>query len=349
MTPLLLPFAERRADGHLVSPEEVERGLACDCTCPGCGHSVIARQGTEKVWHFAHHRAPMCSDGYQRSVHELAKQLLRERKELLVPALEAVVGAIDAYGRRLEENELVFESKSVPLDECRATVKLDDVTADVLGRLRDHEVLVEVTVFHRLMPDKEARLLATGLPSLEIDLSVFKTTQATRKLVEEALFQNSANRRWLFHPKLAAAEATVRERLQVRVAAVQEQYETALREREARLRASRPLHHARLGDSPVPRVGAPYGSQQVPSGPASGPIWRAGFPYEEDIRRAQVALMKRTGKSLIDVKRVTEQASRREHLQGVSPPELAAKWAEQLGVEPAVMMRYFEDAFYVLT
>lgn len=290
----------------------------------------------------------MCSDGYQKSVHELAKQLLRDRKELLVPTLEAMVSTTDAYGRRLEERKLVFESKSVLLDECRTTVKLGDVTADVLGRLKDHEVLVEVTVFHRLMPDKEARLVATGVPSLEIDLSVFKTVQATRKLIEEALFEYGSNRRWLFHPKHAAAETAARERLQQRVAAVQEQYETALREREAKLRESRPLNHARCEDSPVPRVGVPYGGQQLSSGSASGPIWRAGFPYEGDIRRAQVALTKRTGKSLIDVKRVTEQASKREHLQAMSPAELAAKWAEQLGVAPHEVLRYFEDAFYTL-
>lgn len=342
MTVLLLPFAERRTDGLLVSPEEVERGLACDCTCPGCGHSVVARQGTEKVWHFAHHRAPMCTDGYQKSVHELAKQLLRDRKELLVPSLEAMVSANDAHGRLLEERELVFESKSVPLDECRATVKLDDVTADVLGRLREHEVLVEVTVFHRLMPDKEARLVATGIPSLEIDLSVFKSVQATRKGIEEALFKDNGNRRWLFHPKPAAAQATASERLQARLAAVRERYEAAILE-------ARPPHHSRLEGSPVPRVGKIYGSQQADRSLNSAFIWRAGFPDDADIRRAQVALVERTGKSLIDVKRVTEQASKRGHLQGVSPPELTAKWAGQLGVETSEVMRFFEDAFYVLS
>lgn len=350
MTALLLPFATRRADGLLVGPEEVERGLACDCTCPGCEHRVVARQGTEKVWHFAHHRAPICSDGYEKSVHELAKQLLRDRTELLLPVLEATVSAPDAYGRRLEERERVFESKPVRLDECRAAVKLNNVTVDVLGRLQGHEVLVEVTVFHRLMPDKEARLVATGIASFEIDLSRFKTLQATRRGVEEALFEDSANRRWLFHPKLAAAESVARERLQGRLAEIREQHETALREREAKLRANRPEHRPELGHlSMPPRVGALYRSQQ-PDGDATArdPIWRAGFPDEGDIRRAQVALAKRIGKSLIEVIRVTTQATKREHLQGFTPDELAARWAGQLGVDSQELMQFFEDAFYTL-
>lgn len=32
-------------DGRLVSPVQVVRGLACECTCPGCGAVLVARKG----------------------------------------------------------------------------------------------------------------------------------------------------------------------------------------------------------------------------------------------------------------------------------------------------------------
>jgi len=46
MSALLLPFATRVMDSHLVSPDEVPRGAACNCLCPGCDRPVIARQGS---------------------------------------------------------------------------------------------------------------------------------------------------------------------------------------------------------------------------------------------------------------------------------------------------------------
>lgn len=38
----------------LVDIKDVERGLACQCTCFECGETVIARKGEIKEHHFAH-------------------------------------------------------------------------------------------------------------------------------------------------------------------------------------------------------------------------------------------------------------------------------------------------------
>ena len=130
---LLLPFAKRLSDGLLVTPEEVPRGLACKCICPGCENPVQARQGTEKVWHFAHTKAEACAGAYEISVHELAKQLIRERKELLLPALEVIVSARGACGENLIEQEVVFESRFVRLDDCKVGQRLDEITPDISG------------------------------------------------------------------------------------------------------------------------------------------------------------------------------------------------------------------------
>jgi competence CoiA-like predicted nuclease len=59
---LLLPFAKRLSDEQFVSPDEVPRGQACNCVCSGCEHPVIAKQGTEKAWHFAHMKASDCAN-----------------------------------------------------------------------------------------------------------------------------------------------------------------------------------------------------------------------------------------------------------------------------------------------
>ena len=48
-----LPFGLHR-DGTYRTPHEVDRGLDCGCHCPECGRRLIARQGEEVTYHFAH-------------------------------------------------------------------------------------------------------------------------------------------------------------------------------------------------------------------------------------------------------------------------------------------------------
>ena len=52
--PQLNPFGLLKATGELVEVEEVEGGAACGCICPSCSTPLVARRGTEKIWHFAH-------------------------------------------------------------------------------------------------------------------------------------------------------------------------------------------------------------------------------------------------------------------------------------------------------
>ncbi len=216
-TALLLPFAKHLPDEQFVSPEEVLRGQACNCVCPGCGHPVIAKHGTEKAWHFAHAKASDCADAYEKSVHELAKQLIRKRKLLRVPTLSFTQTARDAFGSPISAEETLLESKAVSLDTCVAGKVLNDVAPDLIGTVGDRAILVEITVFHRLMPEKSERLLQTRKATIEIDLGVFKNIQASRELLEYELFENPLNRRWIYHPRQDEAIARLRTKLQAKI------------------------------------------------------------------------------------------------------------------------------------
>jgi hypothetical protein len=355
MTALLLPFARRLSDHQLVSPGEVPRGRACDCVCPGCEHPVLARQGTEREWHFAHTRGQACAEGYGVSIHELAKQLIRERKELLLPALEAVVSGSDVTGRFLEERELLFDGKTVVLDECRTRQARDEVTADVSGTLKGREILVEVTVFHRLMPEKRRRLVDTGLASFQIDLGAFKTVQATRQRLENAIFREPGNRSWIHHPRLEAAKARLQLKLDARLAEARAQWEAdeARRKEQAAQRAkereakSPPIPYLSWDTAPI----LPYGwdddfDDEPPVPP--GTIWRASFPSAESVSAAQRALAQRTGIPIDRVRAVTGTITERGELAPFSVGELATRWAGELEVGEDEVLRYFSEADYVL-
>ena len=53
-----IPFARSRDLGRLCEISEVPSGRRCNCVCPSCGQSVIARQGEKNEWHFGHDSTP---------------------------------------------------------------------------------------------------------------------------------------------------------------------------------------------------------------------------------------------------------------------------------------------------
>ena len=300
---------------------------------------MLSKQGTEKVWHFAHTKSGNCSGGYEISVHELAKQLIQKHKLLRLPKLEVELSAPGAFGETLTETETLFEAMSVALDECKAGVTLDAVTSDVWGMLRGREILVEITVFHRLMPEKRQRLIETGRAAFQIDLSEFKTRQATRKLVEDAVFENATNRKWIFHPRATECPAVLHERLQRKMEeskAARERLEAIRRAEEAawgRKRESRSVCLSSSGLEVLPKYGA---------------VWRAAFPSVEQWKPARKALCFRLGLTDDAVNTVMDSVTRRSHLAGVLPSVLADKWAAELNVPSTEILRYFYEAGFTL-
>lgn len=345
---LLLQFAKRLTDGLLVTPEQVPRGLACKCICPGCENPVQARQGTEKVWHFAHTKAEAWAGAYEISVHELAKQLIRERKELLLPALEVLVSARGAGGENMIEQEVVFESKHVHLDDCKVGRRLDEITPDISGIRKGRQILVEVTVFHRLMPEKRQRLIDTGLASFEIDLGIFKTRQASRALVEEAVFRQPRNRRWIYHPRMTDVEAALRARLEKRL----EESRLAWEQSEDKRKAQE-AECSKIRETPAARganIPNQFRSHSTIRETAVRPVgeigWKASFPAPERWQPARKAFCVWLGLPATQVDDVMSHITRSSHLATTNPVELSTQWSEALGFPSLEIVRYFREAGY---
>lgn len=73
-------------DGQCVGINEVERGRKCGCICAACGHQLVARQGEIRAWHFAHDVQSDCKSMGETHIHLAAKQILRDRKKIVLPA-----------------------------------------------------------------------------------------------------------------------------------------------------------------------------------------------------------------------------------------------------------------------
>ncbi|WP_333570884.1 hypothetical protein [Sphingomonas sp.] len=221
-----------RPDGSLVHVSSVPRGLACQCSCPACGGTLIARRGDFNIPHFGHHaKGGGCGYNPETNAHSWAKEVLGRELRLLLPSVAAMVGR-----RRLQTyDERVFTFTHAELEKFMGDIVPDVVLTAPDGR----KLLVEVLVTHACGPEKIEKLQERGIAALQIDMSAWRKS-SDRREIERALI-DGAPREWLFNPKVEEAK----ERLQAQIArhAVAEE---AMRRRAAeRLAATSRAEEAR--------------------------------------------------------------------------------------------------------
>lgn len=62
-------------DGRFVNVDDVKTGLDCNCVCPACIESLIAKnRGLARVHLFAHKSGSECALAYESMLHLLAKE-----------------------------------------------------------------------------------------------------------------------------------------------------------------------------------------------------------------------------------------------------------------------------------
>ena len=186
-----LAYGEHK-DGRMVHVGAVPQGLACGCVCPACKSPLVARKGAVKVAHFAHHADRSCANALETMLHRLAKQVIADRLEVALPAVQA-------HGHTLQEATLARFDRVV-LEQW-----LDPVRPDIVAARNGRRLLIEIHVTNPCDPGKLAKLAEAGLSAIEIDLS-----RAARDLQGEALDAEvirRAPRAWLWHPLSAAANA----------------------------------------------------------------------------------------------------------------------------------------------
>lgn len=66
------------SEGKLVNIEQAESGKKCNCICPACEESLVAKKGKKREHHFAHSSGKNCEDAYETMLHQLAKEKFQE-------------------------------------------------------------------------------------------------------------------------------------------------------------------------------------------------------------------------------------------------------------------------------
>ena len=251
----------QRADGTMAHIGEVERGLKCGCVCPGCDARLAAVKGALKEHHFRHYHAVPCKQAYESALHKLAKDMLDERRELLLPEVRARIGTRD---------HVVSPEKRHQFDDAVLEHRLESIVPDVIVRKGKRQLLVEMVVTHRCGPDKIARIRELGLSCVEIDLSRLPR-DATREDVAAALVAD-ARRIWINNPKIERAHEALSQIIADEADAARRAVEKAARERAARFEAvtdrvyelrENPITHRRPDSALVQAVRAAGFSDQI--------------------------------------------------------------------------------------
>lgn len=199
-------------DGRCVGIEDVPSGLACGCVCAACGCPLVARKGNVRAHHFSHAAGNDCPTTGETALHLAAKQVLRDRGELWLPEY---TGSLREWCTESVEHSpiwdslrdwatgTVFPARKVVADRVETEVNLGEIRPDVVFAYKQHELLIEVRVAHRVDEKKRRCMRAKGFACIEIDLSQIARDITLSDLADMVVGVGSkaAPRQWISCPK----------------------------------------------------------------------------------------------------------------------------------------------------
>ena len=144
-------------DENLISIDEVESGLACDCFCPACKKQLIAKKGKINVHHFAHYKVKDCNGGIETALHLLSKEIIANHKTFSTPIL--------FYPNT---NYEIFPEMEIPIDKVTLEKKLGGIIPDIIIESKGKKLLVEIVVSNPISWDKMRKIAAKNIPTIEI-------------------------------------------------------------------------------------------------------------------------------------------------------------------------------------
>lgn len=191
-----LKYGIIKQTGALVSVEEVLRGLKCDCICPECKSLLIARQGDNNQWHFAHVNNAECARAPMTALHLWAQQIIQKEKQIMLPPYK---GRHYKLSKQLIQFDEVFLEQRIPIHDTY-------IQPDCIGRIsrngQAHDLLIEILVTHEVDERKKNDIKELKLACIEIDLSDLIDTDYTSEIIKKRIMNNCNDRIWLNNPVL---------------------------------------------------------------------------------------------------------------------------------------------------
>lgn len=213
MNPLsLIPFGLKLPEKELVDVSEVDRGRSCDCICPSCKTTLIARQGDKNEWHFAHDSKvaltktiEACKYSFWVSVVLMAKQIIKDAKTVTLPSL--TMYTVDGTKYEIAKEKSI-KCVDLKVDETIGTTKVD--AKFILGK---YTVALFFTAPHRrysvpheIMSNDKIGILEISLNDAAQWLYGNNNRGNYRKTLEHNIIDSTKCKNWICHPRKISIE-----------------------------------------------------------------------------------------------------------------------------------------------
>lgn len=165
----------------LTHVDEVPNGARCKCRCPHCNSPLYAKNGgQERTHHFAHAHGQECEGAYESSLHLLAKEVLQETGELMLPP---------------SNNNLPSGLTKIFDIQTEVYDSFYHIKPDLEGVLSNGDrLLIEFLVSHKIDSKKRKVIVDNKLKCIEIDINY----QALDKNeLIDFLTKTSEDRKWI--------------------------------------------------------------------------------------------------------------------------------------------------------
>jgi len=183
----------------LVSIDEVDNGLRCECVCPSCKGQLMARKGNIKIHHFAHYKVPDCGQGLETALHIISKEFFKNRTHFVTPPLFYKNGKFE-----------IFSEQRIPIDGISFEQKIGEIIPDIIIESKGKKLLVEIAVHHTVDYHKLQKIKSLNIATIEIyakhlledryhkrDFGLERSSRFPDELVTGTKFK-----RWIYNPKI---------------------------------------------------------------------------------------------------------------------------------------------------
>lgn len=221
----LIPFGLNQKSGELVDVASVARGRECGCICPSCKTILVARQGKQKEWHFAHHSrnnkpntSKKCEYSFLVSVRLMIRQLVTKGLKLRTPRF---LEEMEVYSERTDLFQkfefVITEASTIELESPKTGVSFSNVEVDVAGCVKGIPFAIYCSYKGRDVPGSLKRPETDRCGVIELNLhevsNAFRNVQSGRYLeaLRTYIQESSEGRSWIYHPRYEATMQKAKE------------------------------------------------------------------------------------------------------------------------------------------
>lgn len=195
MTLEILKYGEK--NGQVAGIDEVERGVACDCTCLACGQELIALKGERQTHRFEHFREMDCEFSVQASLLKMVKEIVEKNRKMMIPAVTVKFGEFPKMTWELSgEREIAVEQVAMNTGSSKSYPSL-------IVQSGGHQLAIVVTLVSSMEQSKEEeqnRLEKSRLSVIELTFGETEGWPSQPEL-EAIILGSDSRKRWAFNRK----------------------------------------------------------------------------------------------------------------------------------------------------